>query len=101
MPDYIYKSSGQYLGFMDGGNIFSWDGKFLGWVEGGYVWDVSGQFKGQIKQIDGHYYVLKNMYALPPLPKMPKINPLPVISIPAPQPIIAPITLDIGWTDGL
>jgi hypothetical protein len=86
---------------MDGGNNFSWDGKSLAWKEGGYVWDVSGQFKGEIKQINGHYYVLKNMYALPPLPKMPKLNPLPVISIPAPQPIVPPIVLDIGWTDGL
>src|SRR5713226_8588006 len=101
MQDHIYRSSGQYLGFMDSGKIFSWDGKFLGWVEGAYVWDVSGQFKGEIKKINGHYYILKNMYALPPLPKVPKLNPLPVSSIPAPQSTIAPITLDIGWIDGL
>ena len=100
MPEYIFKSSGQYFGFMDNGNIFSWDGQYLGWREGGYIWDVSGQFRGEVKKIDGHCYILKNMYALPPLPKEPKLNALPVISIPAPQPSIPQITPEIGWVDG-
>jgi hypothetical protein len=100
MITYIFKSSGQYSGFIDNGNIFSWNGQYLGWIESGYVWDVSGQFRGEAKEVSGHFYIFKNIYALPPLPKMPKLNPLPVISIPAPQSNIPPITLEIGWVDG-
>ena len=102
MTNYIFKSSGQYFGFVDkdNGNIFSWDGQYLGWVDGNYVWDTAGQFRGEIKEIAGHFYILKNMYVLPPLPKSPKLNPLPIISAPTPQSVIPPITLDIGWVDG-
>jgi hypothetical protein len=100
MTNYFFKSYGQYLGFIDGENIFSWNGLYLGWIENSYVWDTLGQFRGEVKKIDNHLYILKNVYALPPLPKMPKLNPLPVISTPAPQANIPPISLDIGWVDG-
>jgi len=100
MAKYIFKSSGQYFGFIDRGNIFSWNGQYLGWIEGGYVWDIAGQFRGEVKVISGHTYIVKNMYALPPLPKIPQQNPLPVISVPAPQSNIPAIALDIGCVDG-
>lgn len=58
------------------------------------------QFRGEVKKINNHFYILKNRYALPPLTKMPKLNPLPVISIPAPQSNIPPITLSIESVDG-
>jgi len=102
MTDYIFKSSWQYLGFIKNGNIFSWNGQYLGWIESGYVWDVSGQFKGEIKEINGHSYILRNMYVLPPLPKTPKGHasdePLPAVP---PQMNITPISSpEIGWVDG-
>ena len=100
MNNFIFKSTGQYLGFIDNENIFSWDGQYLGWIEGGYVWDASGQFRGEVKKIDSVSYILKNMYALPPLPKAPKLNPLPVVPIPTPQVFISAINLEIGWMDG-
>lgn len=97
---YFFRSSGQYLGFIIDTTIFSWNGQYLGWIEDEYVWDKQGQFTGELKEIDNHFYILKNSYALPPIPKAPRLNPLSVISVPAPQANIPPITLKIGWKDG-
>lgn len=100
MKDFIFKISGQYFGFIDNGNIFTWNGRYVGWLDGGYAWDVSGQFRGEIKKMNGHTYILRNKYALPPLPKEPKSNPLPIVSVPVPQSPISPISPEIGWVDG-
>jgi hypothetical protein len=100
MNGYIFKLSGQYFGFINAENIFSWNGQYLGWIESNYAWDISGQFRGELQEIGGHLYIVKNMYALPPLPKAPKLNPLPVISVPAPQANIGPTIFKIGWVDG-
>jgi hypothetical protein len=100
MTGYIFRLSGQYFGFIDSGNVFSWNGRYLGWLESNYVWDASGQFRGELKTISGHLYVVKNMYVLPPLPKAPKQNPLPVTPIMPPQANVPPVTLELGWVDG-
>jgi hypothetical protein len=101
MKRHIFRLSGHYLAFMDAENIFSRDGHYLGWIESNFAWDAAGQFRGELQQIGGHLYILKDMYALPPLPKPPKLNPLPVVSIPAPPANIPPITPPkIGWVDG-
>lgn len=99
MEKFIYKSSGQYFGFLERDNVFSWDGKYLGWVDEDFVWDNLGQFRGELKKIKGKLYILKNMYALPPLPKTRK-HPIPSVEVPTPQAQIDPISIDIGWTDG-
>jgi hypothetical protein len=38
---YIYKSNGNYFGFIRNGYLYSRDGVCLAWVEDDYVWDVS------------------------------------------------------------
>mgnify|MGYP001559157759 CR=1 FL=1 len=96
---YIYKSIGQYLGFIMGGNLFSRDGIYLGWIEEGYVWDSHGQFKGELKDINDNSYILKNMFAVPPIPKIPKQTP-PLPSLPAPKANIPPIIPPTGYKDG-
>jgi hypothetical protein len=99
MDEYIFKSSGQYLGFIKNLNVYTWEGKYLGWIENNFVWDPNGQFKGKIMKLNEHNYILKNIYELPPLPKVPKLNPLPIIKIPTPLPNIDPINLEIGLID--
>lgn len=97
----IFKSNGIYLGFLrDDNYLFSRDGLYLGWIESGYAWDISGQFRGQLTKIGQNNYVLKNMYAVPPLPKTPKPFPPPLTSIFDPQSNIPPIVLPFGLTDG-
>jgi len=101
MNNHIFKSNGIYLGFLRGDNyLFSRDGFYLGWIESGYAWDSNGQFCGQLTKIGQNSYILKNMYAVQPLPKKPKPVPLPLTSILEPQSNISPISLPFGLADG-
>ena len=92
---YIFKSSGQYLGFVISDYFFSRDGIYLGWVESPYVWDSSGQFRGELRE---GAYILRNLYAIPPVPKVPKVAP-PTPPLPPPPPNRVPIILQIGYVD--
>ena len=96
---YIYKSIGQYFGFIIGDNLFSRDGVYSGWLEESYIWDSRGQFRGELKAINNNHYILKNMFAVPPIPKIPKPAP-PTPILPAPKANIPPITPPIGYKDG-
>ena len=99
MDSYLFKSNGQYLGFItDQGYIFSHNGVYLGWLESNYAWDTDGNFRGQLMEIDGHKYILKNIYTIPPIPKPQKPTPQPPV-IPNPQPIIKAVELQIGLKD--
>lgn len=94
--NYIFKSNGQYLGFIYNGYLFSRDGIYLGWTEGKFVWDSAGQFRGILT--NDNRYILKNLYTIPPISRTPR--PLPAIPpLPAPQANIAPILLPIGAVD--
>lgn len=101
MDTFIFKSNGIYLGFIREDNyFFSRDGVYLGWIENGFAWDTNGQFRGKLMGINQHNYILKNMYAVPPIPKNPKtVQPLSP-SISTPQSNIPPIDLPFGLTDG-
>ena len=96
---FIFRTNGFYLGFLQAGNLFSRDGVYLGWLEGVFIWDASGQYRGQLVQIGGYYYILKNMYAVPPIPRVPRFA---TISPTLPPPPIngVPISPPIGYKDG-
>jgi len=96
---YIFKSSGQYLGFTSNDNIFSRDGVYLGWLEGENVWDSNGTFRGKLTKVGTNYYILKNEFIITPIPRIPKISPISPVS-PIPQANILPIILPIGYQDG-
>ncbi len=100
MTDFIFKSTGIYLGFiLEDGYIFSRDGIYLGWTEeNNYVWDSNGQFRGIIEKINGNNYILRNTYTVPPVPRSPRVAP-PSPSVPSPLANISPIALPIGYKD--
>ena len=100
MDKYIFKSSGNYLGFITNNFIFSRDGVYLGWVdENKYVWDTSGRYKGGLSTIGEYEYIVRHQYTMSPVPRAPKITP-PTPAIPPPVPNIPPINLQIGFEDG-
>lgn len=98
MTIYIFKSNGNYIGFVSGNNIFSRDGVYLGWVENNLVWDARGNFRGQLIELNNNHYVLKNSFSIQPIPRVPKIPPTSPIP-PVPPVNILPITLPIGYED--
>lgn len=95
---FIFKSNGNYLGFIYNGFLFSRDGLYLGWLEGNYAWDLKGKFRGVVTSMGNHNYILLNQFEIAPLPKPSKISPA-VPSLPPPQSNIAPISLPIGFID--
>ncbi len=95
---FIFRSNGIYLGFVQDSFLFSRDGLYLAWMEDQYVWDSMGKFRGTFTEINGHNYLLLNQFAIPPLPKSPKVPP-PTPPLPNPQPNIQPISLPIGLLD--
>ena len=94
-PTYIYRANGSYLGFIQDGFLFSRDGEFLGRVDNGFVWDRSGQFRGQIW---GERYIIRDSFALPPVPRGPIIAPAKPSPLPQQQ-LITPIGLPFGQLD--
>jgi hypothetical protein len=97
---YIYKSSGQYFAFLNNNFIFSWNGRYLGWTDKNHVWDSTGNYQGELVTINGNMYVMKNIFAIPPIPQIPRISPIPPVP-PAPSAPVQPITLPTGYNDGL
>lgn len=95
---YIFRSNGNYIGFVSNNNIFSRDGIYLGWIDGALVWDSQGNFRGQIINIASNNYILKNTFSISPIPRIPKIPPIPPTP-PTPPSNIPPITLPIGFVD--
>lgn len=98
MIEYIFRSNGNYLGFLSNGYLFSRDGEYLGWVEGTFAWDSTGQFRGVVTEINNKKYILKNIFLIPPIPKIPKIPPIPPVP-PTPQINAMPIILPMGFKD--
>lgn len=92
---YIFRSNGQYLGFIQNSYLFSRDGIYLGWIEGNHVWDANGQYRGFTQ--DGKY-ILRNLYIIPPVPRAPKALPA-IPALPAPATNIVAINLPIGYVD--
>lgn len=96
---YIFKSDGTYLGFIKGELIYSRDGFYLGWLEGVFAWGADGSFRGQLYKINNHNYIFANRFAMPPIPKSPKLAPSTSIT-PAPPANIVPISLPLGFENG-
>jgi len=96
---FIFKSTGNYLGFIINDFFFSRDGVHLGWLEQGkFVWDTKGNFKGLLTGINNNFYILVNKLAIPPFSRAPKTAPNNPV-IPPPPPNISPISLPVGYID--
>lgn len=98
MYTYIFKTNGNYLGFIYNNNIFSRDSVYLGWIENNLVWDTQGNFRGQVSKIANNHYILKNSFSINPIPRIPRIQPIPPVP-PVPPINIMPIILPIGFVD--
>lgn len=94
---FLFKSTGIYAGFIYEGNIFSRDGEYFGWVEGTNVWDRNGNYRGQIYLGN---YVVKSLFVISPVPRVPKATPA-TPQFPNPPPNRLPITLPVGFVDVL
>lgn len=95
----IFRSSGQYIGFVSEQNLFSWSGEYLGWIDDQkFVWDKNGIFRGQLIQINNNYYIIKNKYLIPPISKNARAS-APNPAIPAPLAPLPPISLPLGTED--
>jgi hypothetical protein len=95
---FIFRSNGNYLGFFSNNFLFSRDGVYLGWVENNLVWDVRGSFRGQTIKIGNNFYIIKNTLTISPIPRIPKLVPIPP-ALPIPQSNILPVQLPIGFVD--
>jgi hypothetical protein len=57
---YIFRISGEYIGFIKGDMFYSTDGSYLGWVEDEHVWDKDGQYRGKINILQKNNYIIKD-----------------------------------------
>lgn len=96
---YIYKSTGQPLGFIRNDNLYSPYGVYLGWKEDKYIWDSNGQFRGNLNKIGDQYYILKYLFDLAPIPQSPR-RPPNETQLPTIPNFINPAVLPIGYKDG-
>lgn len=96
---HIYRSNGNYLGFISDKYIFSWDGNYLGWIDNqNFVWRKNGNFAGKLQEISGVNYILRNTLQIIPISKSPRTLPL-TPAPPTPKVKIAPVQTPIGWED--
>jgi hypothetical protein len=71
----IYRWSGEYFGFLSGGNLFDASCRYLGWAAAdGEVWRKDGSLLGEI--VEDNYILRNTMTVARPLQP---IRPIPVI----------------------
>ncbi len=95
----VFLSTGQYLGFINNGYLFSRDGKYLGWIESSFVWDVNGNFRGVLQIIENRKYIILNTLTIQPIPRVPRTSPVNPV-LPNPPPNAPQIQLPVGYKDG-
>lgn len=101
MDTFIYKSTGEPLGFIRENNLYDIHGKYLGWREGDFIWNSQGQFSGRMYVLNGFNYIIKFLLDLSPLPQPPKLgNNIAVSDIPSINAAITPISLPPAYNDG-
>jgi hypothetical protein len=93
----IFRSTGEYFGFLQNGALFAADGTYLGWIDEGIVWHKDGTFCGQVVEQN---YILKKPRRLEPLARIPRTPP--VSAIPPMRIMSRPARmLDLGCHDAL
>lgn len=98
MIKYIFRSTGQYLGFIMNNYLFTRDGAYLGWIDNRLAWGADGQYRGAILEVENRAYVVRNKFTASPLPKSPRAAPA-TPAIPAPVANTTPIVLPLGYED--
>jgi len=99
---FIFKSNGNYLGFIRNDLVYSRDGIYLGWVEqmekDQIVWDSEGKFRGLLLKRNGYCYILTRKFEMPPVSRTPKKTPS-IQTPPDPPRNIPPISLPVDLED--
>ncbi|MFH0833962.1 MAG: hypothetical protein V2A63_01055 [Patescibacteria group bacterium] len=96
---FIFRSNGNYIGFVRDSTIFSRDGVYLGWIENNrFVWDSNGRFGGVLQEFNGNKYIFINKLSVMPFSRPARPTPS-TVSIPNPPANIPKIDLPIGYTD--
>jgi len=96
--NFIFKTNGNYIGFIDSEFIFSRDGKYLGWIDNKLVWDREGEFRGALMILGEKSYVLRSQLTMSALSKTPKI-PSYTPEMPPPPPNATPISPGVEFID--
>ncbi len=99
---FIFKSEGNYLGFIRNNFVFSRDGIYLGWVEQidhhQAIWDSEGKFRGLLIEKNSNHYILTRKFEMPPFSRTPKK--IENVQIPPdPPPNVPPMTLPVDFED--
>ena len=102
---FIYRSNGQYLGFIRNTNLYSRDGIYLGYLTDNYAWDTLGQYRGALKSLStpsgNKYFIIRNMYGIPPYPQVARSSEnLSINELPSQLSPINPILRPVGYMDG-
>jgi hypothetical protein len=94
----VFRSNGNYFGFISNENLFNANGKYLGWVENnGQIRGVDGSFMGEIFNDN---YIFKRQNMIEPIRQVSKVRPI------SPVPPVSSINrigliMPIGWKDAL
>ena len=94
---YIFRLSGEYIGFMKDAKFYSTNGEYCGWLEGEHVWDKEGFYRGKMVTLNDHTYILKDTLLVDP-PQRPLKNESPTEQL-QPQLNIDPLTQPFNIKD--
>lgn len=94
---YLFNTSGRYVAFVSGDNIFTSDNRWFGFIRNGSeVYSRNGRFVGYILEDDR---VVQKRYELPRLPLIPPLPPLPPIPPLPPLPRLPKLPLPPPYED--
>jgi hypothetical protein len=95
---YIFRWSGQYFGFLDGGFLYDAAGNYIGWVAGdGNVFRADGSYLGELVEDE---YVLRSPFATVPANRPPMSPPM-TPTLPVPPTNRPPRAQRPGYADAL
>jgi hypothetical protein len=99
VPQYIFRLSGEPLGFIHANALYDFDDRFMAWIDrDGTVWSFEGRYLGDLVE---NAYILRNTTRLPPLDRPARVLPLlppPPTRRPLPR---MPRERQGSWIDGL
>lgn len=94
---FVYRLSGEYVGFFVADRFFDFNGQYLGWIDKEKrVWSREGHFIGERKPP----YILKNCRQCDPVRQTPPVPPI-FPTVPSAPGSLLPKPPSPGWKDAL
>jgi hypothetical protein len=95
---FLFRWTGEYVGFFLDGWLFDRNGRYLGWLDAdGRVWKADGNYLGEL--VEG-CHVLRNSLRSPPVRRTPRVPPVPAAPPTPPTPRVPRVPRP-GWSDAL